>query len=93
MRAAIGHIKKMKYIGCIWTRVVVKARTKSANHSIFSKDGSISTILFTFRLSCEYLTWWCGLIVEKESRIEQYPHPKRHHRCGGVLELARAQPF
>ena len=38
----LQNIKKSKYIGCIWTRVVVKAKTKSANHSIFSTVWSIS---------------------------------------------------
>ena len=51
----LQDLKKLKYIGCIWTRVVVKAKTKSANHSIFPTDRSISTILFTIQLRNKYL--------------------------------------
>ena len=52
----LHDLKKLKYIGCIFNRVVVKANTKSANHSIFSPARSISTILFTIQLSRSYLT-------------------------------------
>jgi len=71
--------------------VVVKAKTKSTNHSNFQTDRSISTILFSVQLRNKYSTWSCDLIVENELKIAWYRRLKRHCRCVGVLKLARAE--
>ena len=83
----------MEYIGCIWTRVVVKAETISANHSNFSTNRSNTTILFTIQLSDKFLICSYDFIVAKELNMPRYRRQKRHCRCVGALKLARARPF
>ena len=95
MKESQGHQndKKLKYVGCNWTRVVVKAETKSANHSNFSTNRSNSTILFTIQLSDKFLICSYDFIVAKELNMPRYRRQKRHCRCVGALKLARARPF